>query len=89
MSSLSRRKLLGALTLAGTTVVGHKITDVCGDVTPDTPPYDTDEDGLFEDLNGDGRLTYEDVIMYLHEGVWEEATGEDFGHAFDYSQDGS
>lgn len=92
MESHSRRQFirglgigLGVIALgSGSWVLG----DPYGEMSAETPPFDRDGDGLFEDVNGDGELTYEDVLMFSHEGVWEEITGEDFGHAFDYASDG-
>lgn len=51
-----------------------------------SPPRDLDGDGLFEDINGDGQLTFEDVLIFsfnfTHEVVqqnWE---------LFDFDNDG-
>ena len=86
----TRRSVLagmGTLT-GGLAGLGWLTADPCGEITMDSPAYDLDGDGLFEDVTGDRELTYKDPLAYSHEGVWEEITGEAVGHAFDYSDGG-
>jgi len=39
----------------------------------DTPPTDPDEDGLYEDLNGNGRTDFDDVVQFFNFMEWIEA----------------
>ncbi len=34
------------------------------------PPTDPDYDGLFEDINGNGRIDFADVVLYFNEMEW-------------------
>jgi hypothetical protein len=34
------------------------------------PPTDPDGDGIFEDLNGNGRLDFADVVLYFTQMMW-------------------
>lgn len=36
------------------------------------PPRDLDGDGLYEDLTGDGELTFADVEVFFHQMDWIE-----------------
>ena len=84
----SRRSVITGIGVVAAGGVGWLTVDPGGELTPENPAYDLDGDGLFEDINGDGQFNYTDVLAYSHEGIWEETTGEDFGHAFDYAGDG-
>jgi PKD repeat protein len=35
-----------------------------------TPPTDPDGDGIYEDLNGNGRLDFADVVLYFNQMEW-------------------
>lgn len=86
---LTRRRVL-AVVAGGFSVLGWFGMDPMGDVTPDSPPYDLDGDGLFEDVNGDGALNYRDPLMDSHESR-EEFASEAVPSAFNYAypNDGS
>jgi PKD repeat protein len=34
------------------------------------PPTDPDHDGIFEDLNGNGRLDFADVVLFFNQMEW-------------------
>jgi PKD repeat protein len=34
------------------------------------PPTDPDGDGIYEDLNGNGRLDFADVVLYFNQMTW-------------------
>jgi PKD repeat protein len=36
----------------------------------DLPPTDTDGDGLYDDLNGNGRKDFADVVLYFNQMTW-------------------
>jgi len=36
-------------------------------------PTDPDQDGIFEDLNGNGRLDFADVVLYFNQMTWISA----------------
>jgi PKD repeat protein len=50
------------------------------------PPTDPDGDGIFEDLNGNGRLDFADVVLYFNQMEWI-AANEPVG-AFDLNGNG-
>jgi PKD repeat protein len=50
-------------------------------------PADPDGDGLYEDLNGDGAITFSDVTLYFNNWHWIEKN-EPVG-LFDYNQNGA
>jgi hypothetical protein len=55
-------------------------------VVGDEIPTDVDDDGMFEDVNGDGELTVADV-----QALWanrDAAAVTDFGDAYDFNMDG-
>jgi len=35
-----------------------------------TPPTDPDGDGIYEDLNGNGRLDFADIVLYFNQMTW-------------------
>jgi uncharacterized repeat protein (TIGR01451 family) len=50
------------------------------------PPTDQDQDGLYEDINGNGRLDFDDVVTYYDNMDWiEEYVPLEF---FDYNKNG-
>ena len=56
---------------------------------PDQPasPMDLDGDDLYEDLNGDGKFTLEDIILFSK--YIESAAVQDYSSVYDYNEDGS
>jgi PKD repeat protein len=48
------------------------------------PPTDPNHDGLYEDLNGNGRIDFNDVVLFFHNMAWitanEPVTAFDFNH---------
>jgi PKD repeat protein len=50
------------------------ITDTFVNVVPlpgyTHPPTDPDHDGIYEDLNGNGRLDFADVVLYFNQMTW-------------------
>lgn len=80
---LTRRRVLAAVA-GGFGVLGWFGMDPMGNVTPESPPYDLDEDGLFEDVNGDGTFDHRDPLMYSHESR-EEFASEAVPSAFNYA----
>ena len=34
------------------------------------PPTDPDDDGICEDLNGNGRMDFADVVLYFNQMAW-------------------
>jgi PKD repeat protein len=65
--------------------------DTCGfEVVPlpgyTNPPTDPDGDCIFEDLNGNGRLDFADVVLYFNQMEWI-AANEPVG-AFDLNANG-
>ena len=50
------------------------------------PPLDTDADGTYEDLNGNGRRDFSDVVLYFNQMTWISANEPIVG--FDYSGNG-
>jgi PKD repeat protein len=48
------------------------------------PPADLNDDGLYEDVNGDGRLDFNDVVLFFNQMDWiaaeEPVDGFDFDH---------
>lgn len=51
------------------------------------PPMDLNEDGLYEDLNGDGEFTLEDIILFSK--YIESVAVQDYSSVYDYNEDGS
>ena len=51
------------------------------------PPLDPNGDGLYEDVNGDGFVNFQDVIDYFKYMEW--IADNEPGPAFDYDRDGS
>ena len=49
-------------------------------------PRDLDGDGLYDDVNGNGRRDFEDVVLYFNQMTWI-AANEPLG-AFDYNANG-
>lgn len=49
-------------------------------------PLDLDSDGFFEDLNGNGRADFADVVLYFNQMTWI-AANEPIS-AFDYTGNG-
>lgn len=50
------------------------------------PPTDTDGDGLYEDLNGNGKLDFSDVVLFFRQLDW--ITANEPVSAFDFSGNG-
>jgi len=59
-------------------------------ITGDKPPQDTDDDGLYEDLNGDGTFDIVDVQAMLqnYERFQPDGDLEEHAAAVDFNQDG-
>ncbi len=56
-------------------------------VPPSTlPPTDPGRDGLFEDVNGNGRADFADVVLYFNQMSW--IGGNEPVSAFDYNGNG-
>jgi PKD repeat protein len=49
-------------------------------------PADTDHDGLYEDLNGNGGLDFNDVVLYFNQMDW--IAGNEPASAFDFNHNG-
>jgi PKD repeat protein len=49
-------------------------------------PTDTDVDGLYEDVNGNGRTDFADVVLYFNQMTWISANEPVAG--FDYNDNG-
>jgi PKD repeat protein len=57
------------------------------DVPPSTDlPRDTNADGLYDDVNGNGRKDFADVVLYFNQMAWI-AANEPVA-AFDYNGNG-
>jgi PKD repeat protein len=39
------------------------------------PPLDSNNDGLYEDINGNGRLDFDDVVVYFNNMIWVTQNG--------------
>ncbi|ACL17372.1 dockerin type I domain-containing protein [Methanosphaerula palustris] len=52
----------------------------------DTPPHDLDQDGLYEDVNGDGVFNFNDVIQYFNQIDW--ISDNEPTVAFDFNRNG-
>ena len=50
-------------------------------------PMDLNRDGFYEDLNGDGKFTLEDIILFSNH--IESAAVQGYSGAYDYNADGS
>jgi len=50
------------------------------------PPTDPDHDGLFEDLNGNGRLDFADIVLFFNQMTWIAANEP--AAAFDFNGNG-
>jgi parallel beta-helix repeat protein len=50
------------------------------------PPTDLDQDGLYEDINGNGRLDFDDVVAYYDNMDWIEENVQI--ELFDYNENG-
>ncbi|NLX49737.1 MAG: S8 family serine peptidase [Methanospirillum sp.] len=56
-------------------------------VPPSTlSPTDTDTDGLYDDVNGNGREDFADVVLYFNQMTW--IAGNEPVAAFDYNENG-
>jgi FtsP/CotA-like multicopper oxidase with cupredoxin domain len=55
-------------------------------VVGDSPPIDPDDDGLYEDVNGDGKVNYDDVVD-LFEHFGDDAV-QDNPDAYDFNGNG-
>jgi len=51
------------------------------------PPMDLNGNGLYEDLNGDGEFTLEDIILFSN--YIESTAVQGYSGAYDYNEDGS
>jgi len=51
-----------------------------------TPPTDPDGDGLYEDVNGNGRLDYDDVVAFFED--LESDPIASYPNAYDFNQNG-
>ena len=49
-------------------------------------PTDPDGDGLYEDLNGNGRIDFNDVVVYFNNMEWISVQ-DGFGY-FDFNRNG-
>jgi hypothetical protein len=56
-------------------------------VVGDARPTDPDEDGRYEDLNGDGEFSLTDVSVLL--GVYDQPPIQNNTAAFDFDGDGT
>ena len=50
------------------------------------PPLDADGDGLYEDVNGNGRRDFSDILIYFNQMAWLAAHGP--VERFDYNHNG-
>ena len=67
----------------GISTPGPALPPVPGEASP---PTDTDGDGLYDDVNGNGRKDFADVVLYFNQMAWiaaDEPTG-----AFDFNANG-
>jgi PKD repeat protein len=51
-------------------------------------PTDPDHDGLYEDINGNGRLDFDDVVAYYQNMAWINANTEIGLVPYDYNLNG-
>ena len=51
-------------------------------------PTDPDGDGLYEDLNGNGRADFQDVVLYWNNMDTIAASGPPMVALFDYNRNG-
>jgi PKD repeat protein len=49
-------------------------------------PSDRDSDGKYEDVNGNGRKDFADVVLYFNQMAW--ITANEPLSAFDYNENG-
>ena len=52
------------------------------------PPTDPDGDELYEDINGNGRLDFDDVVAFYQNMAWIEANTEVGISPYDYNHNG-
>ena len=52
------------------------------------PPTDPDGDNLYEDINGNGRLDFDDVVAFYQNMAWIEANTEVGIAPYDYNHNG-
>jgi PKD repeat protein len=50
------------------------------------PPTDPNGDGMYEDLNGNGRIDFNDVVLFFHHLEWIGA--QDGSGYFDFNHNG-
>jgi PKD repeat protein len=72
---------------AATLVVGDGVVTVGpSSIAPGTTPTDPDGDGLYEDLNGNDRVDYDDAVL-LFDALTDESTTADAA-AYDFNGNG-
>jgi PKD repeat protein len=54
----------------------------------DTKPTDPDADGLYEDVNGNGRLDFQDIMIFFQYNAWAQANQPNVS-CFDWSGNGA
>jgi hypothetical protein len=71
---------------AGTDTARVTVNNVATIPPSSNPPTDPDGDGIFEDLNGNGRLDFADVVLYFNQMEW--IAGNEPVTAFDLNGNG-
>ena len=67
--------------------LGYIVTVWVGQVpTGAGPPTDTNADGLCDDVNGNGRADFNDVVLYFNQMTWIAGAGP--LAVFDYNGNG-
>jgi PKD repeat protein len=54
----------------------------------DDPPTDQNGDGLYEDVNGNGRLDFQDIMIFFQYNAWAQANQPNVS-CFDWSGNGA
>jgi hypothetical protein len=81
---LNRRQYLGILgCLSGG--LGWLTMDPAGNVADSPPPRDSDYDGWFEDIDGNGQVNTRDLAAYTHES-FEDLMHDELSHGFSAGQ---
>jgi tripartite motif-containing protein 71 len=79
----SGNQVLVATSSAAITVDNKLVRPLQGDINQ---PEDTDHDGLYEDLNGNGVFDYNDVVLFFSQIDW--ITDNEPTVAFDFNRNG-
>jgi len=64
------------------------ITDTIAYPGYDNPPTDQNNDGLYEDVNGNGRVDFSDIMVFFQYNGWA-ANNQPNASCFDWSGNGA